>query len=753
LPVDPLLVVLLCAFLGLGWQLLRQPESGAASYWVAGWIATGVGGILLMVREDYPHAALLAHPLGTLFAALLLAGGFLHAERAIPRWLLPGALAFGTARAGIAAARSHEAALATALAVEPLLVLAAAWLVWRTTPPDEDSLAQRLLAPSFVVLALLGTVHLLWLIERAGVAPGLLVMWVVGAPSLFGLQLYTQWERSHRVLERARDELEARVDARTLELARLNVSLRREVGERRAAEEALRESEARYRIASELGSDLSFGFRFSRREETYGGWVTDAFPRITGYTLDEVRERGWRRLLHPDDFDGTRARFAAIVAGAERDLEARLVGKDGRVVHVHVQLRVTRDPGDGSLHVVGAARDVTEVRRAEEEHRRLERQAAEAQRLESLAMLTGGVAHDFNNLLAVILGNSRMAASEAPADSPLQQRLARIRTAAEHGARLTEQMLAYSGRSQVALKPLDLSRLVEETADLLQASVSERCRLELELSPRVQVEGDAIQLQQVLTNLVTNASEALGDEGGRVWIRSGRMHQEAVDLAKAIGSEGREPGIYAFLEVSDDGPGMDAATRARIFEPFFTTKFSGRGLGLAAVLGIVRAHGGLVQVQSQTGAGTTLRVLLPQAGAGRAAPEPARPPAARRTGTLLVIDDQGFVLEVAKEFLERAGHRVLTALGGRAGIACFHERCHEIDAVLLDLAMPDADGDAVLHELESLRPDVRVIIASGYGSRDAAQRLRAHGVAGFVRKPYQPEEILEQVDRALAQRR
>jgi CheY-like chemotaxis protein len=200
---------------------------------------------------------------------------------------------------------------------------------------------------------------------------------------------------------------------------------------------------------------------------------------------------------------------------------------------------------------------------------------------------------------------------------------------------------------------------------------------------------------------------------------------------------------------------MDAATKARIFEPFFTTKFSGRGLGLAAVLGIVRAHGGVMQVRSDAGAGTSIRMLLPEASGGAAPLErtsEARVPA-RRTGTLLVIDDQSFVLEVAQAILERAGHRVLTALGGREGIDCFRERCHEIDAVLLDLAMPDADGDAVLRELQRRRPDVRVIIATGFRMGDAAERIRAHGVAGFVRKPYEPEEILEQVDRALGQPR
>jgi len=293
---------------------------------------------------------------------------------------------------------------------------------------------------------------------------------------------------------------------------------------------------------------------------------------------------------------------------------------------------------------------------------------------------------------------------------------------------------------------------VEEMADLLRASVSERCRIALELAPRVSVEGDATQLQQVLLNLVTNASEALVDREGCVIVRTGHTELDARDLGAAAGAESATPGDYAFLEVSDDGPGMDEATRLRIFEPFFTTKFSGRGLGLAAVLGIVRAHRGIAQVRSEPGRGTVVRVLIPRAGlAARIDDAAAAPAAPRRRGTVLVVDDQESVVEVAQLILEGAGHRVIASVGGRAGIEHFRMRAHEIDAVLLDLTMPDTDGEQVLAELQRLRPDVRVIIATGYGAGYTTERVRSR-VAGFVRKPYEPEEMLAQIDRALALR-
>ncbi len=731
--VEALLIVLICASIGLGWHQARRPDSGPVTHWVAGWVAAGVGAILLVVRDEFPRAQLLAYPLGSLFPALLLSGALALAARPLPRWLLPAALVYGALRAGLAAAGLHTQAWAMSLAVEPFVVLAAALVVYRATPATDTALSQRLLAPSLCALAVVGVAHVAWMMRADTVPAGLLAMWVVAVPLLFGVQIHAEWERARRALRRAHEELEARVAERTA---------------------ALRESETRYRVASELSSDLSFGLRVDLVDHLYDGWTSDAFPLMTGYTLEDLKGTGWISIIHPDDLDALRADVAAILAGRARELEVRILTRDGRTIRVHARLQVTRDEGEGRFRVVGAARDVTEARRAEEERRRLERAVLEAQRLESLAILAGGVAHDFNNQLTVILGNSRVLQGEAPPDSPLYARLARIRVAAEHGARLTQQMLAYSGNSALALKPLDLSQLLEEMADLMRAAVSERCRLELELSHRTPVEGDATQLQQVVLNLVTNASEALVGGEGQVSIRTGRTEQDAASLAGAAGTENPAPGPYVFLEVSDDGSGMDAAARERIFEPFFTTRFSGRGLGLAAVLGIVRAHRGVVHVRSEPGRGTSIRVLLPEAHAIAARVVDAGATSAddRRRGTVLVVDDQDSILELAQIFLERAGHRVITATGGRAGIELFRSHGHEIDVVLLDLAMPDADGEEVLREMQRLRPDVRVIISTGCGAGFMAERMGSGGVAGFVRKPYEPEEILAQIDRALAQR-
>ena len=598
--VEALLILLLCASVAVAVRVLSREDSAPLSWWLTGWLAAGAATILVLVRDAFPHAPLVAYPLGSAFPALLVAGALALGGRRVPRWLLPAALVHGLLRSALAAAGETRLSWALALAVEPAVVVTSAWLVWRATPRAGVSRSERWLAPSLVLLAALGAVHVVSMMETGRVSPGLLAMWVVSVPSLVGVQLHAEWERGRRRWQSAQAELERRVEERTAEL---------------------------------------------------------------------------------------------------RDSERRVF---------------------------------------------------EAQRLESLALLSGGVAHDFDNLLLVILGNSRAALAEAPPDSALAARLARIGAAAEHGARLTQQMLAYSGRSSRARKPIDLSKLALETSDLLHASVSERCRVEIELAPCAPAEGDATQLQQVLLNLATNASDACGAAGGRLVVRTGSRDVSARDLEDAVGSESARPGRYVFLEVSDDGPGMDAATRQRIFEPFFTTKPSGRGLGLAAVLGIVRAHGGVVRVRTRPGAGTTLSVMLPEAASATATLSrvPALPQAARR-GCVLVIDDQESVVDVTQCLLRAAGHRALGCTSGRAGIEMFRERADEIDAVLLDLTMPDADGEQVLEALRRIRPDVRVVISTGYDANAVAERVRAQ-VAGFVRKPFDPDAMLAEVERVLA---
>jgi signal transduction histidine kinase/CheY-like chemotaxis protein len=398
--------------------------------------------------------------------------------------------------------------------------------------------------------------------------------------------------------------------------------------------------------------------------------------------------------------------------------------------------------------------EINERRAAEALREQFARRVREAERLEALGRVSGGVAHDFNNLLGVILGNTRLCQSELPADTPAAPRLARIRAAAEHAAKLTDQMLLYAGKGSHDRKVVDVSRLVDDMEELLHASVSDGCSLEFELAPRMWVEADDTQLRQVVMNLVSNANEALADGRGRVRVTSFRRQLTAAELDDAHAPPGAAPGAYVCLEVTDTGRGMDAETRARIFEPFFTTKFSGRGLGLATVLGIARGHGGIVTLDTTPGRGTAVRVLVPAA-RNAVAPcaesgvSPHRHALPDR-GCVLVVDDDEAVLEVARAFLERAGFRVLTACGGREGVRLFAACAGDIDAVLLDVAMPDVDGEQVFREIRRIRPGIPVALASGYGHELASERFAAPGVAAFVSKPYEPEGLVDALGAAIA---
>ena len=580
---------------------------------------------------------------------------------------------------------------------------------------------------------LAGVAHVVALLHGVGPLLPLLSIWMLATPLLLGMQIQAGGVWARRLLERTRDELEVRVAARTAELAQANASLS--------------ESELRWRAVSELGSDLSFAYRIEADGGSAVEWTTDAVFRLTGYQAEELL-RLRPRVVHPAD--RPRVIRALLVEGdGHCNLGFRIVRKDGGVRWLDARFRIERDGTGRIARVLGAARDVTEARDAEEAHRRFERQTQESQRLESLGLLTGGIAHDFNNLLTVVLGNTRLALTELAPDSPLERRLLRIRAAAEHGAALTEQMLVYAGRGSHVRKPSDLSRLVAEMLELLRASLPARCELRHELADDVWGELDDTQLRQVLLNLATNAGESLAEGAGSVTIRTGKLNADPAYLADTRGVPDPEPGSYVFVEVADDGPGIEAETQRRVFDPFFSTKFSGRGLGLAAVLGIVRGHGGVVKLASGPGRGTCFRVLLPSAGEllvpAHGVPPEAEAAAPARSGRVLVVDDEDAVLEIAEEFLAREGFDAVTAGSGREAVRRFAAEPRGFDAAVIDLAMPDLSGERVAAEIRALRPDLPLVLASGFSAELAAARCLELGAARFLHKPYAPDDLVRAV--------
>jgi len=521
----------------------------------------------------------------------------------------------------------------------------------------------------------------------------------------------------------------------------------RDVTERVRIHQALRVSEERYRMLAETTHDLVI-------ELDADGKIVYVSPNsltTLGYAPGELVGTLPFALLHPDDVERIAESFLNRVASSG----PRQAGTLLRVRHRDSSWRWLEGGGvnyrtaRGETRVVAVVRDVTEQRRVEDERRKLEEWIRQAQKLESLGLMASGIAHDFNNLLTPILGDASLALMDLPPDSGIRARLERIQRTAQRAAMLTHQLLDYAGRGSLVTEPLDLSLLVAELGDLLELTVTPKAELQLRLPPGLPpIQADDTQISQVVMNLITNAAEAIAGGGGRIDVAAGAVSATRADLEQMLLGEELREGPYVFVEVGDTGCGMTPETRARIFDPFFTTKFTGRGLGLAAVLGIVRAHRGAIEIVSAPGRGTRFRVLFPACPRAErteaANPGPARARAADQ-GKLLVVDDDPGVLEVASETLARGGFEVLRAEDGAAALAVFREHAGEIRVVLLDLNMPGASGEETFDAIREIRPDVKIVLISGYSQDRTTRRFADAELAVFLQKPFLPSTLLEKV--------
>ncbi|HWA55995.1 MAG TPA: ATP-binding protein [Gemmatimonadales bacterium] len=476
---------------------------------------------------------------------------------------------------------------------------------------------------------------------------------------------------------------------------------------------------------------------------TVFGWRPEAL------TSGEV---SYASLLHPDDFARVEAEENALMASnrTHYEHEYRLRRADGTYCWVSDFTVPLRGP-DGTLtHTRGYVVDITERKAAAERLLQAEGRLRETQRLESLGVLAGGIAHDFNNLLMGILGNAALALGEVPPESPLVDQIREIEAAARRAADLTRQLLAYSGKGKFVVERVDLSRLVEETVRVLLQTMSPGISVRWELDRTAAfVDGDATQLRQVVSNLFTNACDAHGSARGSITLRTARLELAEPDPDPLVTGKPLGPGTFCLFEVADDGPGMDEATARQIFDPFFTTKFAGRGLGLPAVQGIVRGHRGGIRVSTTPGQGTTVRVLLPAAtqpaervqGSGAAGG-----PGAQRT--VLVVDDEAMVRNVTRRTLERAGFRVLVAESGRTALDLLKTEHADVGLVLLDLTMPELNGEETLALMHDCWPGLRVLLSSGYSDEVAEDGRTRKGQVGFLQKPYLPADLVRAVQQA-----
>jgi len=397
-------------------------------------------------------------------------------------------------------------------------------------------------------------------------------------------------------------------------------------------------------------------------------------------------------------------------------------------------------------------RDITARKKAEQNHRRLEAHIQQSQKLESLGVLAGGLAHDFNNLLTGILGNVGLAEISLSPLSPALESIKRVEKSAVRAADLCRQLLAYSGKGRFVIQPVNLNEIVGEMVHLLEASISKKALLKYQLADNLTpVEVDVTQIRQVIMNLIINASDAIGEKSGIITVATGTQKCDRAYLREAYLDEHLTPGNYVYLEVTDTGCGMDEETLKRIFDPFFTTKDTGRGLGLAAVLGIIRGHKGAIKVYSEPEKGTSFKVLLPSSDKSvKLETFPADDFAQLRgEGTILVVDDEETIRTLGRNTLERKGFRVLTAADGREAVEVYREHLEEIRLVLLDMTMPHLSGEEVFREMRYLNPGIKVVLSSGYNEQEATNRFVGKGLAGFLQKPYKPDGLLEIVFRVL----
>ncbi|HTN74074.1 MAG TPA: PAS domain S-box protein, partial [Pirellulaceae bacterium] len=526
-----------------------------------------------------------------------------------------------------------------------------------------------------------------------------------------------------------------------------------------------------------IARDVTESYRLMRlMEETsaaahIGGWEIDFIKNELYWTDETYRLHDLSPRTFSPKMDNALEFYApasrplitaavehARIDGQPWDLELELITAQGRHIWAHALGRVDVENGV-TVRAYGSFQDITERKQAEEERRLLDNQLREMQRMESIGVLAGGIAHDFNNLLTGILGFTRLALSEPGTSDTLQSHLQQIETCSMRAADLCKQLLAYAGKGKFVIETISLSDLVRDTAQLIETIFGSPAKLELDLAAGLpRVEGDATQLRQVVMNLTTNAYDALEENSGKVRVRTGLCEIDERWLQAATVRGEMQPGPAVIVEVTDTGCGMDAETLAHIFDPFFTTKFAGRGLGLAAVLGIVRSHHGALRVATTQGAGSTFTVALPVAedceempASSRLPTDSSLPSAGEEVGTVLVIDDEASVRSLAATALERGGFRVLPAESGQAGLELYRAHRETIVAVLVDMTMPGINGLEVVRAIREQDARLPLLLMSGYTDVNLDTKGGQQHHSGFVQKPFRLNDLNDAIRRAIQQ--
>lgn len=485
-------------------------------------------------------------------------------------------------------------------------------------------------------------------------------------------------------------------------------------------------------------------------------YANQHMAEMFGMPMRELIGSDYCSHVSPEQRRVAETSFAMLLTGEleSAHYERHYQRKDGSVFWGYLTGRRLVSCDGKPAELVATITDMTDLKSAEEKRHRSEQQMLHVQKLESLGVLAGGIAHDFNNILLAIMGNTSLALQRVDQGSPLEQHLLQIEKASEKAADLARQMLAYSGKGRFVLEALDLNRLVREMTSMLEVSLSKKAVLRFHLAEELPgIVADPTQIRQIIMNLAINASEAIGEKSGEIAIATGTLLCDSHYLADTWLDEHLPEGRYVYLEVTDNGCGMNKETVDRIFEPFFTTKFTGRGLGMAAILGIVRGHKGVIKIYSEPGRGSSFKILLP------ATESAVLPPAAvnmaegwRGAGTVLLVDDEDSVRDVASAMLHELGFEVISAADGREALELYRRHGEGIALVLMDLNMPNLSGEEAFHELRKMDAEAKVILSSGFSEQEVTRKFLGKGLEGFIQKPYTLAALRAVMSQALSKK-